>query len=116
MSQKIYVGNLNYATTDEGLSNCFSQFGEVLSSIVIKDRATGQSKGFGFVEFAEPQSAEAAIENMGGKELEGRRIRVNMAEEKPRRDRPRGNFGRDRSFSHDGNRESRSFGNDTYKY
>ena len=116
MSQKIYVGNLNYATTDEGLSNCFSQFGEVLSSIVIKDRATGQSKGFGFVEFAEAQSAEAAIENMGGKELEGRRFRVNLAEEKPRRDRPRGNFGRDRSFSHDGNRESRSFGNDTYKY
>ena len=115
MSQKIYVGNLNYATTDEGLTNCFSQFGEVLSSIVIKDRATGQSKGFGFVEFAEAQSADAAIEGMNGKELDGRRLRVNMAEEKPRRERPRGNFSRNRSF--DGERhESHRFGDESYKY
>ena len=115
MSQKIYVGNLNYATTDEGLANCFSQFGEVLSSIVIKDRATGQSKGFGFVEFAEAQSADAAIEGMNGKELDGRRLRVNMAEEKPRRERPRGNFSRNRSF--DGERhEPHRFGDESYKY
>ncbi len=115
MSQKIYVGNLNYATTDEGLTNCFSQFGEVLSSIVIKDRATGQSKGFGFVEFAEAQSADAAIEGMNGKELDGRRLRVNMAEEKPRRNRPRGNFSRNQSF--DGERhEPHRFGDESYKY
>ncbi len=116
MSQKIYVGNLNYATTEESLTNCFSQFGEVLSSIVIKDRATGQSKGFGFVEFAEAQSADAAIEGMNGKELDGRRLRVNMAEDKPRRDRPHGGFNRDRSFNRDGGREQRSFGEESYKY
>lgn len=116
MSQKIYVGNLNYATTEESLTNCFSQFGEVLSSIVIKDRATGQSKGFGFVEFAEAQAADAAIDGMNGKELDGRRLRVNMAEDKPRRDRPHGNFSRDRAFNRDGGREQRSFGEESYKY
>ena len=115
MSQKIYVGNLNYATTDEGLTNCFSQFGEVLSSIVIKDRESGQSKGFGFVEFAEAQAADAAIEGMNGKELDGRRLRVNMAEEKPRRERPRGNFSRNRSFDGE-RREPHRFGDESYKY
>ena len=106
---------MNYKTTDESLANCFSQFGEVLSSVVIKDRATGQSKGFGFVEFAEEQFAENAIENMGGKELDGRRIRVNMAEDKPKKDRPRGNFGRDRSFSAE-KHESRNYGDGAYRY
>lgn len=85
MSKKVYVGNLSYSTTDETLSNQFAQFGEVVSTTVIKDRFTGQSKGFGFVEFAEDGAADAAIEALNGKELDGRRVRVNVAEEKPRR-------------------------------
>lgn len=95
MSQKIYVGNMNYATTEEALSNLFTQFGEVVSAVVIKDRFTEQSKGFGFVEMADAGSAEQAINELNGKEFEGRRIRVNVAEDKPRNSRPRNNYYRD---------------------
>ncbi len=85
MAKKLYVGNLSYSTTEESLNALFSQFGEVVSAIVIKDRATGQSKGFGFVELADEAAADKAIEAQNGKEFEGRRIRVNVAEErKPR--------------------------------
>ncbi|GMO40573.1 MAG: hypothetical protein Pg6C_01380 [Treponemataceae bacterium] len=96
MSQKIYVGNLNYGTTESALSNVFSQFGQVDSVAVIKDRYTEQSKGFGFVEMADAQSAQAAISALNGTEIEGRRVRVSLAEEKsrdsrePRERRPQG--------------------------
>ncbi len=86
MAKKLYVGNLSYSTTEESLNALFSQFGEVVSAIVIKDRATGQSKGFGFVELADEAAADKAIEAQNGKEFEGRRVRVNVAEE--RRPRP----------------------------
>lgn len=98
MSKKVYVGNLNYATTEDALKNAFAPFGEVLSVVVIKDHFTGQSKGFGFVEMAEEQAADAAIAQMNGKEFEGRRVRVNVAEERPRRprfNRDEGGYGRD---------------------
>lgn len=85
MSKKIYVGNLNYASTEETLKNAFSGFGEVVSAVVIHDRMTQQSKGFGFVEFANDASAESAINEMNGKEIDGRRVRVNAAEERPPR-------------------------------
>ena len=96
MAQKIYVGNMNYATTEETLKNLFSQYGEVVSVTVIKDKFTEQSKGFGFVEMTDEEAANTAIATLNGKELEGRRIRVNVAEEKPRNGgfRPRGNFNR----------------------
>ena len=90
MSQKIYVGNMNYATTEAALTNLFGQYGEVVSSI-IKDRYTQQSKGFGFVEMADEQAAEAAIATLNNQEFEGRRLRVNVAENKPRDARPRYN-------------------------
>ena len=93
MSKKIYVGNLNYATTEDTLKNSFSSFGEVLSSVVIKDRFTEQSKGFGFVEMADDSAADAAIAAMNGKEIDGRRVRVNVAEDRPQTRRPR--FNRD---------------------
>ena len=70
MSKKIYVGNLNYATTEDSLKNAFSAFGEVLSTVIIKDRFTSQSKGFGFVEMADEAVADKAIADMNGKELE----------------------------------------------
>ena len=88
MAKKLYVGNLSYSTTEESLNGLFAQFGEVVSAVVIKDRATGRSKGFGFVELADEAAADKAIEEWNGKEFEGRRIRVNVAEERaPRRDR-----------------------------
>ncbi len=89
MAKKLYVGNLSYSTTEESLGGLFAQFGEIVSTTVIKDRATGQSKGFGFVELADEAAAEKAIADLNGKEFEGRRIRVNEAEEK----KPRPRFG-----------------------
>lgn len=90
MAKKLYVGNLNYNTTEDSLREHFLQFGEVVSVNVIKDRATGQSKGFGFVEMADEAAADNAISSLNGKELEGRKIRVNVAEDRPRR--PRDNY------------------------
>jgi len=88
MAQKIYVGNLNYATTEEGLSNLFGAYGEVVSAAVIKDKFTNRSKGFGFVEMADESAAQNAIAELNEKEFEGRRLRVNVAQEKPRRTYP----------------------------
>ncbi len=82
MSKKIYVGNLSYSTTAEALKSLFSQFGEVTSSNIIMDRETNRSKGFGFVEMSDDAAADEAIASLGGKEVDGRRIRVNQAEEK----------------------------------
>ncbi|MCR5288420.1 MAG: RNA-binding protein [Treponema sp.] len=85
MSIKVYAGNLNYATSEETLNSLFSQYGEVVSVTIIKDRMTEQSKGFGFVEMADANAANAAIDALNGKEVDGRRVRINIAEEKPRR-------------------------------
>ena len=94
MAQKIYVGNMNYATTEDALKNVFSQYGEVVSAVIIKDRYTEQSKGFGFVEMADENAAREAIAALNGTEFEGRRIRVNEAEDRPRPSRPRPAFDR----------------------
>ena len=94
MAQKIYVGNMSYGTTEVSLKNLFSQYGEVVSAIVIKDRFTEQSKGFGFVEMAEESAARDAIAALNGTEFEGRRIRVNEAEDRPRTPRPRPSYNR----------------------
>lgn len=85
MSQKIYVGNLSYGSTEESLSALFGNYGEVISAIVIKDKFSNRSKGFGFVEMADESAAQNAINELNEKEFEGRRIRVNIAQEKPRR-------------------------------
>jgi RNA recognition motif-containing protein len=92
---------MNYATTEQALSGLFGQYGEVVSSTIIKDRYTQQSKGFGFIEMADAQAAEAAIATLNNQEFEGRRLRVNVAENKPRESRPRfnndrGGYGNDR--------------------
>lgn len=84
MAQKIYVGNLNYNTTEEGLREGFSGFGEVESVVIIKDKFNGKSRGYGFVEFSTEEGALKAIEKMNGVEFEGRKIRVNTAQEKRR--------------------------------
>lgn len=84
MSRKIYVGNMNYATTEDSLRELFGQFGGVSSVAVIMDRATGRAKGFGFVEMESDEAAQAAIQKLDGQEYEGRKLRVNEAQEKPR--------------------------------
>lgn len=84
MSKKIYVGNLNYATTEDSLRELFGQFGGVSSVAVIMDRATGRAKGFGFVEMESDEAAQAAVQKLDGQEYEGRKLRVNEAQEKPR--------------------------------
>jgi len=88
---KLFVGGLPFSTTDEELSNAFSQFGTVASAKVITDRDTGRSKGFGFVEFESDDEGKAAEKEMNGKELGGRTVTVNEA--RPREERPRRDFG-----------------------
>ncbi|HBD68152.1 MAG TPA: RNA-binding protein, partial [Treponema sp.] len=83
MANKLYVGNLNFRTDEQMLSSLFSQFGQVESAVVIKDRETQRSKGFGFVTFTEEQSLQKAIDALNGKEVDGRKIRVSVAEERP---------------------------------
>ncbi|MDR0557868.1 MAG: RNA-binding protein [Treponema sp.] len=93
MAKKLYVGNLAYNTTEDGLRNLFSQFGGVVSAKIIFDRDTGNSKGFGFVELETEEEAAAAITGTNGREFEGRQIRVNEAMEKaPGERRTHGNW------------------------
>ncbi|MBK8307482.1 MAG: RNA-binding protein [Gammaproteobacteria bacterium] len=82
----IYTGNLSYNTTDADLREAFEAFGKVTSATVISDRATGQSKGFGFVEMANNSEADAAIKALNGRDLNGRTIKVNQAEARKTRD------------------------------
>ena len=82
MSKKLFVGGLSWGTTDEGLHGAFSRFGEIAEAKVITDRETGRSRGFGFVTFANDESAASAISEMNGTELDGRTIKVNEAEDK----------------------------------
>lgn len=82
MSQKLYVGGLSYNTTNEQLEQLFSECGNVLSAIVITDRDTGRSKGFGFVEMGSPQEATSAISKYDGQSIDGRNISVNEARER----------------------------------
>jgi RNA recognition motif-containing protein len=85
---KIYVGNLSYNITEEALRQAFEAFGQVSSASVIKDKFSGQSKGFGFVEMPAKDEAESAIREMNGKEMEGRTLNVNEA--RPRSEDHRG--------------------------
>lgn len=88
----IYVGNLSRDVSEADLREAFQAFGEVTSANIIKDKFTGDSRGFGFVEMPNKSEADAAISGMNGKDLKGRTINVNEA--RPRTDRPRtGGFG-----------------------
>lgn len=96
--KKIFVGNLPFSMTQDGLQSLFSEFGEITQVSLITDRMTGRSKGFAFVEFAEESAAEAAIAKMSGFRVEERELVVNIARPRePRND----NFQR---------RDNRSFG------
>jgi RNA recognition motif-containing protein len=78
MAKKLFVGNLSYKTTDDGLRSAFQQAGTVLSASVIMDKMTGKSRGFGFVEM-EDADADAAVNSLNGKEVDGRPLTVNEA-------------------------------------
>lgn len=86
----IYVGNVAYRLSDEDLREAFEAYGTVESARVIKDRETGRSKGFGFVEMPEEEEARAAIDALNGAEIQGRAVIVNQA--RPREERPKGGF------------------------
>ena len=119
MGNKIYVGNLPFSATSESLNEMFSAFGKVDSAKIVMDRDTGRSKGFGFVEMATNDEAQAAIEKLNGSDMGGRSLVVNEARPmEPRGDRPqrsggfnrggdrgdRGGFGGGRGGDRGGNR------------
>jgi cold-inducible RNA-binding protein len=79
MAQKLFVGGLPFATSNEQLRSLFADCGEVVSATVVTDRDTGRSRGFGFVEMATPESAEEAINRYNGRDYEGRRLQVEKA-------------------------------------
>jgi RNA recognition motif-containing protein len=82
VAKRLYVGNLDFATTEASLSDLFGSIGEVVSVALITDRMTGRSRGFAFVEMAESADANAAIEQLNGQQVDGRSIKV--AEARPR--------------------------------
>jgi RNA recognition motif-containing protein len=88
MGNKLYVGNLAYSVRDQDLNDAFSQYGSVNSAKVMMDRETGRSKGFGFVEMASDDEAQAAINGLNGQPVAGRAVVVNVA--RPREERPAG--------------------------
>jgi RNA recognition motif-containing protein len=102
MNKKLYVGNLNYAVTDDELRKLFLEIGPVVSATVITDKATGRSKGFGFVEMETEQAAMAAIEELNNREVRERAISVSEA--RPPRERSFGGDGGRRNDRRGGNR------------
>lgn len=81
----IYVGNLSYSMNEDALKKAFEEFGEVVSAKIITDKFTGNSKGFAFVQMADEESAQQAIEALDGKNVDGRNLRVNKAHPQERR-------------------------------
>lgn len=84
MSKKLFVGGLSWNTNDEGLMGAFAKFGQVDEAKIVLDRETGRSRGFGFVTFAENASADRAMAEMDGSQMDSRTIKVNEAQDKPR--------------------------------
>jgi RNA recognition motif-containing protein len=94
--KKLYVGNLSFKTTEEGLQEAFSRFGTVTRATVVTDRETGRARGFGFVEMSTDEEVQAAIAGLNGQSLDGRTIQVNVA--RPREDRGGGGDGGRRGY------------------
>jgi cold-inducible RNA-binding protein len=89
VSNRVYVGNVNFRTTEDGLRSLFSNYGEVISVRMITDRETGRYRGFSFVEMASEEQANAAVEALNGTELDERPLKVNIAHERQPRERDR---------------------------
>ena len=105
---KIYAGNLSYETTEEDLKKAFESYGAVESVTIIRDRETGRSKGFGFIEMSSGAEARSAIEGLKGFEINGRALNVNEA--RPRSDKRQGGRG-GRRFGGQGGRRGQGDGN-----
>jgi len=117
MGKKLFVGNLNFKTTDDDLRTLFAQAGTIESATVMMDRATGRSRGFGFVEMSSDEEAEKAVKELNGHELQGRALNVNEARERtPGGPRPGGYAGGggaprgDFNFAPSGGDDSGGFG------
>jgi cold-inducible RNA-binding protein len=91
MTNKIYVGNLSYRTAEDQLAQHFSKFGQISSTVIVIDRATNRSKGFGFITFESENAAQQAVQEMNGKEIDGRTVKVSIA--KPPKEREGGGGG-----------------------
>jgi RNA recognition motif-containing protein len=103
MSEKLFVGNLSFKTTENDLQDAFAAHGTVIEANLMMDRATGRPRGFAFVTMGSPEEAQKAIAALHGKEMDGRTLTVNIA--RPREDRPAGGGGGRRGFSgHGGGR------------
>lgn len=89
MTNKIYVGNLSYRTAEDQLTQSFAQFGQITDTVIVMDRATNRSKGFGFITFETADQAEKAVQGMNGKEIDGRTVKVSIAKP-PTKDGERG--------------------------
>ena len=100
MENKIYVGNLSFATTEDELRELFAQAGTVSSVALIKDRDTGQSKGFAFIEMSNQADAENAIRMFNGKAFGSRELKVNMA--RPKEERGSGGYNKGGGYGHGG--------------
>ncbi len=92
--KKLYVGNLSFSATDDSMRQLFAQHGEVASATIIKDKFSGRSKGFGFVEMPNDPEADKAMNALNGFEVDGRKLTVNEA--RPMEDLPKWDFGGDR--------------------
>jgi cold-inducible RNA-binding protein len=92
MSSKLYVGNLSFDVAEQDLQELFASHGEVISAKVIMDRETGRPRGFGFVEMAQAEDAQKAIQGLDGRDFKGRNLKVNVAQ--PRENRNGGGSGR----------------------
>jgi cold-inducible RNA-binding protein len=91
MSNKLFVGNLSFNTTENDLNDAFAAFGSVTETNLMMDRMTNRPRGFGFVTMSSAEEAQKAIEGLNGKEIDGRALTVNVA--RPREDRPAGGGG-----------------------
>ena len=91
MSNKLFVGNLSFNTTENDLQDAFAAHGTVVETNLMMDRETGRPRGFGFITMGSPEEAQKAIDALNGKEVDGRALTVNVA--KPREERPAGGGG-----------------------
>ncbi|KAL2914485.1 hypothetical protein HK105_206052 [Polyrhizophydium stewartii] len=82
---RLFVGNLSWGTDNQSLGTAFSQFGEVVDAVVLRDRETDRSRGFGFVTFSTAEQANEAVARMDGQAIDGRNVRVNLANDRPQR-------------------------------
>lgn len=101
MSNKLYVGNISFNTTENDLQDAFATYGSVIEANLMMDRESGRPRGFGFVTMSTPEEAQAAIAELNGKDLDGRALTVNLA--RPREERSGGGYGGGRR-QHSGSR------------